>query len=283
MDCIKFSVLMSVYFKENAEFFDMALNSNLSEQTLKPDEFVLVCDGHLTSELDSVIDKYVDLYPEIFKVYRLEKNVGLGNALNYGLLKCTYDYVARSDSDDICVPERFERQIEFLERNPDIDIVGSFIDEFDIDYNSPSSKKQMPCSHDEMVNMAKSRNPINHMTVMFKKSVILSAGSYQDMPYSEDYYLWVRAIVGGARLANIGEYLVHARVGNGMIKRRGEKVIIKSRYKISKYMLKNKLISSATMIKNVCVMTLFVFAPTWFKNFVYKHILRVETKVNTNE
>lgn len=274
MESLKFSVLMSVYCKENPDFFDTALKSNLCDQTLKPDEFVLICDGPLTEELDLVIEKYINLYPDTFKVYRLDENVGLGNALNFGLSKCSYELVARADSDDICIPERFEKQIEFLKNNSDVDILGSFIDEFDTDFNNPTNKKQMPVSHDELVQMAKSRNPINHMTVVFKKSVVLDAGSYQDMPYSEDYYLWVRAIVGGAKLANICEYLVHARVGNGMLGRRGKKAIITGRYKIGKYLLENKLINRSTWIKNVLGMAVFVFAPNWFKGFIYKYVLR---------
>lgn len=111
---MNFSVLMSVYFKENPEYFDLALKSNLLDQTLKPSEFILVCDGPLNIELEKVIEKYSELFPEIFKVYRLSKNGGLGEALNYGLKKCMYEIIARSDSDDICVAERFEKQIEFL-------------------------------------------------------------------------------------------------------------------------------------------------------------------------
>lgn len=274
MSDYKFSVLMSVYYKENADFFDLALNSNLCDQTLKPDEFVLVCDGELTDSLNKVIEKYENLYPEILKVYRLQENVGLGKALNYGLEKCQYELVARADSDDICVPERFEKQIEFIKNNPDIAVVGSWIDEFNTDYNEPVNNKPMPCTHNEIIQMGKSRNPLNHMTVMFKKSAVLNVGSYQDMPYSEDYYLWVRLIANGYKLANIGENLVHARIGNGMVQRRANKTIIRSRYLINKYMLKNKMINCFTMVKNVGGMAAFIFAPIWLKSFVYKRILR---------
>lgn len=270
----EFSVLMSVYYKENAEYFDIALKSNLCDQTLKPDEFVLICDGPLTEELNTVIRKYEELYPEIFRVCRLEKNAGLGNALNFGLRQCNYDLIARADSDDICASNRFEKQIEFFKSNPEVDIVGSWIDEFDTDPNIPVSKKIMPLSHEEIFQMAKSRNPINHMTVMFKKSVVTGVGSYKDLPYCEDYFLWVRAIASGARFANIGEYLVQARIGNGMIQRRANKIIINSRYEINKYMLQNKMINCFTMIKNVGGMAAFIFAPTWLKSFVYKYILR---------
>lgn len=274
MDYSKFSVLMSVYDKENAEYFDLALKSNLCEQTQKPDEIVLVCDGKLTDELYGVIDKYKALYPEILKVYPLQEHAGLGMALNYGLEKCSYDIVARSDSDDVCVCDRFEKQIHFLSENQNVDILGTWIDEFDTDADVPNAKKEMPCTHEDMVKMSKSRNPINHMTVMFKKSVILNSGSYQELPYHEDYYLWIRAINNGAVFANIGECLVHARVGNGMLVRRGKKVIIKSRYIINKFMFKNKMISGFTMVKNVCGMTTFVLAPMFLKNFAYKHMLR---------
>lgn len=271
---LKFSVLMSVYVKENPEFFSLALSSNLEEQTLMPDELVLVCDGPLTVELDNVIQRYEEKYPDILKVCRLPENRGLGKALNYGLEQCQYEWVARSDSDDVCDRRRFETQITYLNDHPDVDIVGSSIDEFKTDWKNPFRKKQMPLIHSEIVKMAKSRNPINHMTVMFRKSVILEAGSYQHLPLMEDYYLWVRAICCGAKIANLDQYLVHARVGNGMVHRRGNRAQIASRRILNKYMMERGMIGKVEATKNMIYIVGFTCCPNRVRKFVYDKLLR---------
>lgn len=160
----KFSVLMSVYCKEKPEYFDLSLGSNLIKQTLRPNEFVLVCDGELTPELEAVIDKYQKLCLDVLKVYRKE-NGGLGRALNFGLPKCSYSLVARADSDDICAPDRFEKQVRYFEEHPEVGIISSYIDEFNEDWKKPTHLKTLPLTHDELYEMAKFRNPLNHMSI----------------------------------------------------------------------------------------------------------------------
>lgn len=268
-----FTVLMSVYKKEDPSYFDLSLQSILVNQTLLPDEMVLICDGPLTDALYAVIDKYQKLFPEILKVFKLENNVGLGQALNYGLEKCSYEWIARADSDDVCAPNRFEKQIDYVKTH-DVDILSSYIDEFDSDYTKPIRIKTMPLTHEELVKMAKFRNPINHMTAMFKKETVLKAGSYVHLPYVEDYYLWVRAIANGTKLANINECLVHARVGNGMAKRRGNKKSIDSWRTINKFMLQHKMINRLEYFRNMLSIKVFVYTPTGLRNFIYGKILR---------
>lgn len=270
----KFSVLMSVYSKENAEFFDKALYSNLEDQTRKPDEFVLICDGKLNKELDDVISKYEKLYPDIFFVYRTEQNQGLGKALNYGLTKCTNNIILRSDSDDICDSSRFEIQVQYMEQHPDIAVCSSYIDEFDSDWKKPEKKKILPLSNKELYNMAKFRNPINHMAAAFRKNIILDIGSYRHIPYVEDYELWVRTLINGYKLANIDKILVHARVGNGMIKRRGNKEYIKSWSILNKYMIRNNMINCIEYVRNMIAVCAFVYMPSDLKEFIYKKLLR---------
>lgn len=269
----KFSVLMSVYHKENPRFFDLALESNLITSTLTPNEFVLICDGELTTELECVVEKYKNLFPEIFKVYRKE-NGGLGKALNYGLPKCSYPLIARSDSDDICTSDRFEKQVRYFEEHPEVGIISSYIDEFEEDYNVPTHLKTLPLTHDELYQMAKFRNPLNHMSVMMRRDDVIRIGSYRHIPYVEDYELWVRAMINGIKIANIGEVLVHARVGNGMIQRRGNKKYIKSWHQMNRYMVKNGMIGNFTYARNMLAVTAFVYMPVRLKDFVYKKILR---------
>jgi Glycosyltransferases, probably involved in cell wall biogenesis len=269
----KFSVLMSVYFKENPENFDLSLKSNLQDQTLAPNEFVLVCDGELTPELEAVIDKYQKLYPEVLKVYRKE-NGGLGKALNYGLPKCSYPLVARSDSDDVCASNRFELQVKFMDEHPEVGIISSYIDEFDTDWNKPNKIKTLPLTHEELYDMAKFRNPLNHMSVMMRRNDIMRIGSYKHIPYVEDYELWVRAMINGIKIANVGEVLVHARVGNGMIQRRGTKKYIKSWHIMNRYMVDKGMIGNMTYLRNMMAITAFVFMPAGLKEFLYKKVLR---------
>ena len=271
---MNFSVLMSVYIKENPEYFDLALKSNLLDQTLKPSEFILVCDGPLNIELEKVIEKYSELFPEIFKVYRLSKNGGLGEALNYGLKKCMYEIIARSDSDDICVAERFEKQIEFLKNNRDVAVLGTAIDEFDSDPNKRVFLKLLPTNSVELYEFAKFRSPLNHMSVMFRKSVVQSVGSYMHMKYLEDYYLWLRILIAGHKIANLSDVLVHARIGNGMIYRRSSREYISGWERLSRYMLEEKMINKAEYLRNILAVRIFIYMPPVFKKFLYKTLLR---------
>lgn len=269
----KFSVLMSVYYKEKPEFFDLSLESNLIKQTLPPNEFVLVCDGELTPDLEAVIEKYRKLFPNVLKVYRKE-NGGLGKALNFGLPKCSYSLVARSDSDDVCSSDRFEKQVNFMEAHLEIGIISSYIDEFSEEWSMPTHVKTLPLTHEELYEMAKFRNPLNHMSVMMRKDDVIRIGSYRHIPYIEDYELWVRAMVNGIRIANIGEVLVHARTGNGMVQRRGTKKYIKSWHMMNKDMIKAGMIGYGTYVRNMLSITAFVFMPVWIKSFLYNRILR---------
>ena len=271
---MNFSVLMSVYYKENPVFFDLALKSNLIDQTLKPDEFVLVCDGSLNAELNEIIEKYSELFPNIFKVYRLAKNMGLGNALNFGLEKCNNEIVARADSDDICLSTRYEKQIAFLEKNQAVAVLGSAIDEFDVDPANPINVKILPTDSKEIYSFAKFRNPLNHMSVIFKKSIVQTVGSYIHMPYLEDYYLWLRIIATGYKVENLSDILVHTRIGNGMVVRRGNREYISGWKKLSRYMLNEKMINKAENLRNVIAVRIFIYMPPFFKKILYKTFLR---------
>ena len=216
---LKFSVLIPIYYKENPEYFNTALES-IVNQTLMPNEIVIVKDGPLTKELNSVMEKYISKYPQLFNIISLEKNVGLGEALRIGVEKCSFDIIARMDSDDISRVDRFKTQIDFLENNPEIDIVGSWISEFEGNKNNIISHRELPIKHEEIYKFGQFRCPMNHMTVMFKKQAVLKAGNYKTFKNIEDYYLWGRMLINGAKFANIPECLVNVRAGNAMFKRR---------------------------------------------------------------
>ena len=245
-----FSVAMSVYYKDNAVFFDRALQSITERQTIKPTEIVLVCDGPLNKQLDAVIDKYRKQYP-IFKILRFKDNRGLGNALKLAIENTSNEIVARMDSDDISVPDRFEQQLKFFSNHSEVDIVGGNITEFIGDETNIVGKRIVPTKDSEIKEYMKKRCAFNHMSVMYKKFAIQAAGGYLDWFWNEDYYLWIRMQLNGAVFANTGTVLVNVRVGEEMYQRRGGKKYFQSEYGLQKLMLDNKMISLPTFVGNV--------------------------------
>ncbi len=214
---MSFSVLMSVYIKENPSYLDACLKS-LAQQTLQPSEVVLVEDGVITDALAKVIDSYKQTLP--IKSVKIKKNGGLAAALNAGLAHCSHELVARMDSDDISLPIRFERQVGFMLANPDISISSAWIEERDQAMTGSIVIKKLPAIHEEILIFSKTRNPINHPTSIFRKTALLSVGGYP-LIYPEDYALWALMLVNGFRFGNIPEVLLHMRTGEDFIARRG--------------------------------------------------------------
>lgn len=276
-DDIKVSILMSVYANEDQKHLRDSINSVLENQTRRPDEFVLVCDGPLTDQLEEVIREYCKHYEEAFRVFRLRENQGLGKALRYGLSHCSNEIIIRADSDDVCIPERIEVQVKYLAEHPEIAAVSSYVDEFDEDWNAPKSIKKLPLHPEQLKKMVKFRNPLNHMAVAFRKSAVVDVGSYRHMPCIEDYDLWVRLVAKGYKLANIDKVLVHARVGNGMIKRRSNKQYITSWRELNQEMLKAKMINLGEYARNMIAIRCFIHMPRGMKGLLYKHVLRKES------
>ena len=216
---MQFSVLLSVYHKENASYFNAALLS-IENQTFTPDQIVIVKDGPLSFELEQVIVMHTKSSSISYTVVALEKNVGLGTALNEGIKYCRYEWIARMDSDDIMLPDRFEKQFSFLKKHSNVDVLGGWICEFDDNPQQCARKRKVPSSYGEIVKFAKYRNPMNHVTVIFRSSVVKSVGGYLPMNGFEDYYLWMRMLKSGKYFANIPDVLVKVRTGKDMIRRR---------------------------------------------------------------
>lgn len=217
---MEFSVLMSVYYKENPEYLKLSLDSVI-KQTVPAAEIVLIKDGPLTKELDDIINQYGDKYAGLFRVFSLEENVGLGKALNYGVQCCKYDLIARMDTDDIAVPNRFELQIKEFIKDNELVLCGAQIAEFEDNPQVINGYRKVPLTQKEIIKFSKKRNPFNHMTVMFRKQAILDAGKYQEMPYFEDYWLWIRILQKRYVVKNIDKILVNVRAGAEMLDRRG--------------------------------------------------------------
>ena len=215
----KYSVLMSLYIKEKPEYLRLAIQSMVN-QTYTPDEIVIVKDGTMTEELESVLNEFSKNYPDLFTIVGYEKNRGLGLALNYGLEHCRNEFIARMDTDDISKPERCEKQLKVFETNPELAIVGSFVDEF---YSSPEeivSVRAVPEKHNDIYNFAKKRSAFNHPAVMYRKSKVLENGGYADLRRNQDVDLFGRMLFSGCKAENIGESLLFFRSNDALAKRR---------------------------------------------------------------
>ena len=246
---MNFSVLMSVYHKENPLFLSDALNSVYS-QTVKPTEVVLVQDGPLTKELYDVIDSWENKLNIVDVI--MTSNVGLGEALNQGLQFCSYELVARMDTDDIALPTRFEKQLAAF-NSQNIDVCGSWISEFDNDPSAILSIRQVPEYHADIAKFAKSKNPMNHPSVMFKKTIVVKSGGYQSVLYFEDYFLWLSLIKNGATLYNIPLPLVHMRAGFNQLSRRSGYLYFKREFNFYKNCHKNKFLPLGNVLKNMAL------------------------------
>lgn len=261
---------MSVYHGESPEYFREALGS-LAAQSVPADEVVVVKDGPVNGDLDAVLENRKEL--RIVTV-PLPKNVGLGPALNAGLRQCSGELVARMDADDICLPDRFEKQLVFLEQNSDADLVGGAIAEFDADWRKVESIRRMPLGPELVERVARLRNPLNHMTVMFRKAEVLAAGSYQACPGFEDYDLWARMLMRGSRLYNLQDVLVYARCGNGMQKRRGGIPYLQQEAALQYRFLEMGFVSKPRFLLNLAMRAPVRIAPASLRALFYRSVLR---------
>lgn len=268
-----FSVLMSVYGKENALSLDKALYSVLINQTVKPTEIILVEDGPLTDELLCVIKKYKNTFQQ-FQSIKLPQNRGLGTALNIGLQQCHYEWIARMDSDDISLPQRFEKQLNYLIAHPDTDVLGCAIGEFEHDEHSIVSLKICPAI---INNYIKLRSPVNHPTVFFRKSSVLKAGGYQHCYHMEDYHLWIRMYAMGMRITSLQEVLYLFKMNTDTQKRRGGWQYIQSELKIQKLMLNLNIITIPRYIFNIIIRCSGKLLNQHLRSLLYKTMFRKST------
>lgn len=269
----QFSVLMSVYIKEKVEYFNECVESVLN-QTITPSEIVIVKDGPISDEINNSIDEYIKKNPKLFNIVELEKNMGLGLALAEGIKHCKYELIARMDTDDICVNNRFEKQLKEFENNKNLDICGTYIKEFEGNISNYVSERKVPLEHKDIAEYQKTRSAVNHVSVMFKKSAVLRAGNYQDAPLMEDDVLWVNMLLTESQFMNIPESLVYVRVGNDMIKRRGSLSYLKKYINGRKTILKTGYISYWQYLKTVLVQTIVALIPNDFRKIVFTKLLR---------
>ncbi len=270
----KFSVLMPVSNMERPSNLKRALDS-ITNQTVKPNEIVIVKDGIFTKELNDVLKKYK------IKTIELTEHKGIGYSLNVGIQNCKYDLIARMDSDDISLPNRFELQLNRFKENKNLTILGGQILEFD--ENNIKKLRSVPVEYKDILKYTKKRNPFNHMSVMFKKEVILKLGNYKNTPYFEDYLLWANAIKNNYYVENLKEIIVLANNNSNTMKNRGQKKYIKPTIDFQKYLLKNKYINIFQFIKNILIRTTVAILPNKARGFIYSTFLRKKHSIELKD
>lgn len=246
----EFAVILSVYRKDQAAFVKRALESIWQLQTVRPAQIVLMIDGPVGEDILAVIDAFEAQCP-VLNVVQLPQNVGLGNAMRIAMEETEYEIIARMDSDDISASDRFAQQLRFFEENAAVDVVGGDISEFVGEEDHIVAYRRVPEDNEAIKRYLKKRCPLNHVTVMFKKSAVLKAGGYIEQFWNEDYYLWIRMAQSGAVMANTGTVLVNVRTGKDMYSRRGGKKYFQSELFLQNYMLREKMIGPLTYLDNV--------------------------------
>lgn len=271
---IKFTVAMSVYKNDKAEALEKALNSISIEQTVKPDEILLIVDGPIGDKINKVIENFKNVFNN-FKVIRLDNNQGLGNALRLAIENSNNELIARMDSDDIAINDRFEQQIKAFYEDSKLDIIGGDISEFIGDERNIVAYRKVPTTDKEIKKYMKTRCPFNHMTVMYKKQAVIDAGNYEDLFYNEDYYLWIRMFEKNLNMKNTGTILVNVRSGMNMYNRRGGKKYFKSEIFLQKYMLKQHIINTGTFILNVIKRWIVqIILPNNIRGYIFRKFAR---------
>lgn len=275
---MKFSVLLSLYHKENPLFLDQCFKSIWNDQTIQPSEIILVLDGPIGEELSQCLEKWKKVIGKLLKIIPLSQNVGLGKALNEGLKHCSNDWVFRMDTDDICTPDRFKKQIAFIQQNPDVVLFSGQVMEFDQEVSDANVLKAVPVGFEEIKKFAQKRCPFNHMTAVYKKSIIEKLGGYQHHLFMEDYNLWLRVIGAGYKVGNLTDVIVYARVGNGMHARRKGFQYIKSEKQLRDLKKQLKLQSAFHANMLFVVRSMFRLMPTTLLSTIYNMFLRKRTK-----
>ncbi len=268
---VTFSVLMPVYYGDTPVLFNMALSS-IKKNTVQPTQIVIVVDGEISSSLEKILQAHID---ERFEVVRIEKNQGIVNALNTGLIYCSEELVARCDADDENFDKRFELQLRAFAEDPDLSVVGGHIIERG---NQRVYHRNVPTQPEDISKHIKLRNPLNHMTVMFKKTDVFDVGKYPEIQYREDYALWGKLFGNGYKLSNLDTVLVFATGGMDMYKRRGKPADIPHEWQLQKHLFSSNVINLPQMMFNLLIRVSNMLVGPRFRSLIYSTFLRNKLK-----
>jgi glycosyltransferase involved in cell wall biosynthesis len=265
-----FSVLLAVYGGDQPDHLDRSIRSVLDEQTLPPNELVVVLDGPLPPKLEAVVADAVQRSPIPVVRVPLQHNQGLGRALDEGLAACAYDVVARQDADDISRPERFERQLPLI--GAGADLVGSGLLEFGEHEDDILGRRTPPTDGADIRSAAHFRDPFNHPTVVYRRAAVQAVGGYENLPLMEDYWLFMRMLENGVRAQNVADALVLYRVGAGAYARRGGRDLLRSEIDLQRRMLAAGYVTRVQYLRNVVVRGGYRLVPEGLRKVAYKRL-----------
>src|SRR5215813_13029461 len=270
-----FSLLVPVYDGDRPAYLSRSLRSAVKDQTVRPDQVIIVRDGPVGDELARCLDDFVAASPAPVTLVPLPHNVGLGPALDRGLDASWFDVIARMDADDVAMPHRFEVEMPLI---ADADIVGAGLLEFVEDTDDIVGQRVPPTDSAQIQRYARMHDPFNHPTVVYRRSAVLAAGGYGDLPLMEDYALFVRMLQGGARAVNVAEPLVYYRVGAQAFKRRGGTGLLRSELRLQRDFLQRGFITPAEYLRNVVVRGGYRLIPWWLRRAVYRPLVALHSR-----
>ncbi len=271
-DKLRFSVAISIYKNDDPGYLRTAIRSTY-EQTLPPAEVVMVGDGPLPEALTAVVRELEQQYPTL-RFLPQAVNRGLGEALRVACENCRCDYIARMDSDDICLPDRFEKQMRVFREDPDVGMVGGMITEFVGDPKNVVDSRILPCDNAGIYRMMRTRCGVNHVTVIIRKADLMAAGNYSGRFRQEDFYLWARLMKNRVKIRNISDVVVNVRSGADQFARRGGMSYFREHMRVFRYMRDEGLISYPVLLQNYVLRFAQVAFPTRLRTWVYQHLLR---------
>ena len=267
----EFSLLLPTYHASDPDHLRRAFVSAVQDQSLRPNEVVLVRDGPVPAALTVVLDELVADSPIPVQRVDLVRNAGLGHALDAGLAACSHEVVARMDSDDVSLPQRFAVQLPVIESG--FDLVGSALLEFGVDENHIVGVRTPPIGESEIKRWSRFADPFNHPTVVYRRSVVLAAGGYRNLPLLEDYWLFARMIAGGAHVANIAEPLVKYRVGEGAYGRRGGWQLLRSEIELQRQFRASGFVTRKQYLRNLVVRGGYRLVPEPVRKAAYGRLI----------
>lgn len=269
----RFAVLMPLWGRDLPDRFELALTSATLGQRQRPDLLILTIDGPLPPGLEAIVERVANGEFGRAEVLRHDDHRGVAAALQDGLETSPYDLVARADADDICRPDRFALQIPRMEREG-LDLLGSAMREFS-DRIAPGTGplRTRPLEHEEIVRYLPYHSPFHHPTVVLRRSVALAVGGYRDLPLLEDYWLWERMMLGGARMGNLPEVLVDYRVDEELFARRGGGKLYASDVRLQWRMLRDRVLSPGHFLRNLVIRAAYRFSPGWVRRVGYRRFV----------
>jgi len=272
-DSPSFSLLISVYAGDRADHLRLAVRSAVEQQTLQPDEVVIVRDGPVADDiavqLDMLAVRGVAGVP--VTVVPLERNQGLAAALTVGLEVCRHDVIARMDADDVALPERFARQLPLIAQGADL--VGSGMLEFENDTAIIVGRRVPPVGHEHISRYARLHDPFNHPTVVYRRDAVRNAGGYRALHVMEDYSLFARMMISGARVENLAEPLVMYRVGLGAYARRGGWRLLKAELALQRELRSIGFTTRTQAVRNVLIRGGYRLVPLPMRRTAYRRLV----------